>query len=76
MTLRLSGAWRTIWQKLRDELPGVSDAEILRQAIALRAALVAVDSKGKRPEATISFHDQTGQMVTVSLEEHIGIKRT
>lgn len=74
VTLRLSGTWHTIWEELRKELPGIADAEILRQAIALRAALIAVDSKGERPEVTITYHDQTGKKVTVPLLEHVGIK--
>lgn len=74
VTLRLSGAWHTIWQQLRRELPGISDSEILRQAVALRIALVAVDSKGEKPEASITFHDEAGKRVTVNLEEHVGIK--
>jgi hypothetical protein len=74
VTIRLSGAWYTIWQQLKQELPGITDAEILRQAVALRAALVAVDSKGEKPVASIAFHDETGKLVTKSLEEHVGIR--
>jgi hypothetical protein len=74
VTIRLSGAWYTIWQQLKRELPGITDAEILRQAVALRAALVAVDSNGEKPVASITFHDETGKLVTKSLEEHVGIR--
>lgn len=74
VTLRLSGTWHTIWQQLKRELPDISDSEILRQAVALRIALVAVDSKGQKPDATISFHDEFGKKVTVNLEEHVGIR--
>ncbi len=75
VTLRLSGAWYTIWQQLKRELPGVSDSEILRQAVAVRIALVAPDSKGEKPQGHLTFHDETGQKVTVDLEEHVGIRK-
>lgn len=74
VTLRLSGAWLTIWEQLKRELPNLSDSEILRQALALRIALVAVDSKGQRPHAEITYHDDSGKRVTVNLEEHVGIR--
>ncbi len=76
VTLRLSGAWYTIWTQLKAELPGISDAEILRQSVALRIAVLAKDSKGLKPDVKISYHDQGGRLITTDLEEHIGIKKT
>mgnify|MGYP001380091733 CR=1 FL=1 len=74
VTIRLSGAWLELWHQVRGELTELSDSEILRQAIALRAALVAVDADGKRPTALITFTDDNGEAVTVDLEAHVGIK--
>lgn len=73
VTIRLSGAWLELWKQLRDELNDYSDSEILRQAIALRAALVAIDAKGNRPQTFIKFVDESGKTVQVDLEEHVGI---
>lgn len=74
VTIRLSGAWLELWHQVRDELTDLSDSEILRQAIALRAALVAVDGSGKRPRALIEFVDDTGKVVQTDLEAHVGIR--
>jgi len=74
VTLRLSGQWHVLWERLRTSLPGVSDAELLRQGVALRMALAAVDAKGEKPKAFIRFHDQVGELVEVDLEEHVGIR--
>ena len=74
VTIRLSGAWLELWHQVRGELVDLSDSEILRQAIALRAALVALDGAGNRPTAMIRFTDDNGQGVTVDLESHVGIK--
>ncbi len=74
VTLRLSGPWHTLWERLRASVPGVSDAEILRQGVALRMALAALDAKGQKPKAFIQFHDQAGRLRTVDLEEHVGIE--
>lgn len=73
VTLRLAGVWLELWEMLKSTNPKVSDSELIRQAIALRAAIEAVDSKGNKPQAFIRFHDETGQLVTVDLEEHVGI---
>ena len=75
VTLRLSGAWLKVWNQLKVELPEISDAEILRQSIALRIAVMAKDSKGLKPTVKITYHDQTGTLTTTDLEEHIGIKK-
>lgn len=74
VTLRLSGQWHVLWERLKASVPGVSDAELLRQGVALRMALAAVDGKGKKPKATIQFHDQAGRLTSVDLEEHVGIR--
>lgn len=73
VTLRLSGSWHVLWKRLRTALPGVTDAEILRQGVALRMALAALDGQGQKPKAYIQFHDQSGKLQTVDLEEHVGI---
>ena len=74
LTLRLSNQWLELWELLKGAHPELNDSELLRQAIALRAALAAVDSKGKRPRSFIEYHDEKGKLVTVDLEEHVGIK--
>ncbi|MHB1619436.1 MAG: hypothetical protein ACYCTY_05535 [Sulfuricella sp.] len=74
VTLRLSGQWHVLWERLKASVSGISDAELLRQGVALRMALAAVDSKGQKPKAFIQFHDQAGRLTTVDLEEHVGIR--
>lgn len=74
VTLRLSGPWHVLWERLRISVPDVSDAELLRQGLALRMALAAVDGQGKKPRAFIRFHDDNGKQVTVDLEQHVGIQ--
>ncbi|MDP1613646.1 MAG: hypothetical protein Q8M11_21510 [Sulfuritalea sp.] len=74
VTLRLSGQWHVLWARLKASVPDVSDAELLRQGVALRMALAAVDGKGQKPKAFIQFHDQAGKLTTVDLEEHVGIR--
>ena len=74
VTLRLSGPWHVLWERLRAAVPGVSDAELLRQGVALRMAIAALDGKGQKPKAYIQYHDQTGKFQTIELEEHVGIK--
>lgn len=74
VTLRLSGPWHVLWQRLRAAVPGVSDAELLRQGVALRMALAALDGKGQKPKAFIQYYDQAGKLQTVDLEEHVGIE--
>lgn len=73
VTIRLSGAWLELWKQLQEELNDLSDSEIMRQAIALRAALVAVDTAGNRPKTFIKFVDQSGKTIQVDLEAHVGI---
>jgi hypothetical protein len=73
VTIRLAGAWLEIWELLKEGSPSLSDSDLLRQALALLAAINAEDSKGKKPQALIRFHDETGELVTVDLEEHVGI---
>lgn len=73
VTLRLSGPWHVLWERLRASVPDVSDAELLRQGVALRMALAARDAKGDKPRAYIEFTDDSGERVTVDLEKHVGI---
>ena len=74
VTLRFSGQWHVLWERLKASVPDVSDAELLRQGVALRMALAAIDGKGQKPRAFIQFHDQAGNLTTVDLEEHVGIQ--
>lgn len=74
VTLRLSGQWHVLWERLKASVSDISDAELLRQGVALRMALAAVDGKGQKPKAFIQFHDQAGKLTTVDLEEHVGIR--
>lgn len=73
VTLRLSGPWHVLWERLRASVPDVSDAELLRQGVALRMAIAARDAKGEKPRAYIEFTDEQGERVTVDLEKHVGI---
>jgi len=73
VTLRLSGPWHVLWKRLKESVPDVSDAELLRQGVALRMALASLDAKGEKPRAYIEFTDESGQRVTADLEEHVGI---
>lgn len=73
VTLRLSGPWHTLWEQLRTSVPDTSDAELLRQSVALRMALAAQDAKGHKPKAFIRFHNEKGELVTADLEEHVGL---
>jgi hypothetical protein len=73
VTLRLAGVWLELWEMLKGMNPKLSDSELIRQAIAVRAAMEAVDSKGQKPKTFIRFHDESGELVTVDLEEHLGI---
>ena len=75
VTLRLSGPWYTLWERLKISVPDVGDAELLRQGVALRMALAALDAKGEKPKALIRFHNEAGELVTADLEEHVGIAR-
>src|SRR3569623_767111 len=72
VTLRLSGPWYILWERLRKAVPGVSDAELLRQGVALRMAIAARDAKGAKPRAYIEFHDEKGRKITADLEEYVG----
>jgi hypothetical protein len=74
LTIRLSGDWLDLWRSLQGELSDFSDSEIVRQALAMRAALVAVDAQGNPPTAYISYVGDNGEKVTEDLEEHVGLK--
>lgn len=76
MTLRLSGHWLKLWNLLKAAEHTLSPSEILRQAIAIRASMSAVDSDGNKPQVLIRFKNEHGEMVTKDLEEHIGMKPT
>jgi hypothetical protein len=73
ITTRFSGAWLAIWQNVQRELPGISPSEIIRQSVALRAALVAKDELGGKVRAKIIYSDKSGQVLERDLEELIGL---
>lgn len=74
VTLRLAGVWLELWESLKQANPTLTDSELLRQALALRAALSAVDEAGNRPRALIEYVNEKGEKVVADLEEHVGIK--
>ncbi|MBD8051991.1 hypothetical protein [Limnohabitans radicicola] len=74
LTLRLAGQWLELWESLKQVHPDLSDSELLRQALALRAALSAVDDTGNRPRALIEYVNEKGEKVVADLEEHVGLK--
>jgi len=74
LTLRLAGQWLELWELLKQAHPGLSDSELLRQALALRAALSAVDDAGNRPRALIEYVNENGETIVADLEEHVGLK--
>lgn len=74
VTLRLAGVWLELWESLKQSNPDLTDSELLRQALALRAALSAVDEKGNRPRALIEYVNEKGEKVVADLEVHVGIK--
>lgn len=55
------------------DLMGVSPSEIIRQAVALRAALLARDGSGEKVKAMLTYIDDAGRERTVDLEQHVGI---
>ncbi len=75
VTLRLAGVWLELWESLKQANPTLTDSELLRQALALRAALSAVDEAGNRPRALIEYVNEKGEKVVADLEEHVGIKQ-
>jgi hypothetical protein len=74
VTLRLSGSWYLLWERLKTALPGISDAELLRQGLAMRMATAAQDANGEHPKAFIEYTDDSGKLCRVDLEEFVGIK--
>jgi hypothetical protein len=74
VTLRLAGVWLELWESLKHANPDLTDSELLRQALALRAALSAVDEEGNRPRALIEYVNEKGEKVVADLEVHVGIK--
>jgi hypothetical protein len=74
VTLRLAGVWLELWESLKQSNPDLTDSELLRQALALRAALSAVDEEGNRPRALIEYVNEKGEKVVADLEVHVGIK--
>ena len=75
VTLRLAVQWLELWESLKQANPTLTDSELLRQALALRAALSAVDDTGNRPRALIEYVNEKGEKVVADLEEHVGIKQ-
>lgn len=73
ITVRLSGSWLEVWHDMKAELPGLSDSEIIRQALALRAALLARNPDGSKVQADIRYINRQGQACQVDLEDHVGI---
>lgn len=57
VTLRLTGPWYQLWEQLKQAVPNVGDAEIVRRGVALYMALEGLDSKGRKPHATIDHRD-------------------
>ncbi|MEE3329722.1 hypothetical protein [Sinimarinibacterium flocculans] len=76
VTLRLTGPWFELWEQLKAAVPGVGDAEIVRRGVAFYMALEGLDSKGKKPRATIQFHDENGELVTADLKTYVGLVET
>ncbi len=74
LTLRLAGQWLEVWESLKQVHPDLSDSDLLRQALALRAALSAVDDTGNRPRALIEYVNEKGEKIVADLEEHVGLK--
>ncbi len=74
LTLRLAGQWLEVWESLKQVHPDLSDSDLLRQALALRAALSAVDDTGNRPRALIEYVNEKGEKIMADLEEHVGLK--
>jgi hypothetical protein len=74
ITIKLSGHWLQLWMLLQNSEPKLSRGELLRQAIAMRAAASAVGSDGKKPEVLIRFKNGAGEIVTEDLKKHIGMK--
>ena len=73
VTVRFTGAWLQVWKGVQSELMGVSPSEIIRQAVALRAALLARDGSGEKVKAMLTYIDDAGRERTVDLEQHVGI---
>jgi len=74
VTLRLSGPWHDLWEQLKEAIPGVGDAEIVRRGVALYMALEGLDGKGQKPQATIKFYDDDGMLITADLKEYVGLR--
>jgi hypothetical protein len=73
VAFRLAGHWLKLWNMLKASEKSIAPSDILRQALALRAALSAVDADGNRPKAFIKYKNEAGEMVTEPLEKHIGM---
>jgi hypothetical protein len=73
VTTRFSGAWLHVWNGVLKGLPGVSPSEIIRQSVALRAALIALDGRGQKVKAKIIYVDDSGETIERDLEELVGL---
>jgi hypothetical protein len=74
ITLRLSGTWAQLWNQLRKAVPGVAEAELLRQGVVLRAALAARDSRGNKPTLWLEYTDESGRLVRADVEQLLGLE--
>lgn len=74
LSVRLSGEFLTdIWNPLREALPTLSPAELLKQALVLRAALEAPGPDDKPLKIEVSFVDGQGKRQTEDLATHLGL---
>ena len=67
ITVSFPGVWRKVLQGLLDEQPDELPSEVLKQALALMATVMATDSQGKRVEVLIRFQDANGSQQEIQL---------
>jgi len=72
INLRLSDNWANLWERMMKAAPGVSAADLLRQSVAIRAALLAEGPDGGKVHAYIEYYEN-GKMVRKNLLESLGI---
>jgi hypothetical protein len=74
-TITLKGNWLKLWIAFTNSQPNESESELVRQALAIRAAMGAVDREGNLPEVLIRYKNEEGEVVTEDLLTHIGMRR-